>query len=157
MLLRTGLLIFIIITVLSCKSGLWFEKQYEIPNEQWKYDNVLAYEIEANDTTNQHNIDLEVEYNENDFGFQNLYVNIKTTFPDKKITNQVVSLEILGDEAQMARKCSGTKCTVTVLLLGNFKFKQPGKYTIEISQFSREENLKGISKLGLSVITNDPS
>jgi len=153
---KLGLYLVIALGLLSCSDNVWFKKQYRIPNGEWRYDNILSYEMEIKDTSSLHDIDLEVEYDENEFGFQNVYVNIKTTFPDQKITNQIVSLEILGEEAQMARNCSGTKCTVTILLLANFKFKLPGDHIIEISQFSRDENLKGISKLGLSVIKKDP-
>ena len=148
---KQGLFLVLLLSLFACNDNVWFKKQLEIPNDEWSYDNILSYEIEVEDTTSLHNIDLEVEYDENVFGFQNLYVNINTTFPDQKVTNQIVSLEILGEEAQMVRNCSGGKCTVTILLLSNFKFKQQGIHVIEISQFSRDEKLKGISKLGLSV------
>jgi gliding motility-associated lipoprotein GldH len=153
---KLGWFLFIVIGLLSCTSNVWFKKQYKIPDDEWGYDHILSYEMEVKDTISQHDIDLEVEYDEYVFSFQNVYVNIKTTFPDQKSTNQIVSLEILGEEAQMERNCSGTKCTVTILLLANFKFKLPGKHIIEISQFSRDEILKGISKIGLSVIKKDP-
>ena len=150
-LIRGGILLVLLSVLQACSDGKWYEKSYDIPGGVWSYKDTLTFEIEATDTLSFNTIDLSVEYDENEFSYQNLYVNIATTYPDQKVTNQVVSLEILGDEAQLARDCSGEKCTVNILLMGDFKFREPGKYKISIVQHSREQKLKGIYNMSLTV------
>ncbi len=147
-----GLFVLLLFAFVSCNNKEWFSESQDFEGEEWLYNNPLSYKFNVTDTSSLNEINLDVTYNQNNFGYQNLYVNIQTIFPNGKNTEQIVSLEVLGEEAQMNQKCSDEECTVSILLLGSFKFYEIGEHTIKISQHSRENKLVGIEKLKMRIL-----
>ena len=147
-----SLFVLLLFAFISCNNNEWFSETQDFKGKEWVYNNPLSYKFNVTDTSSLNDINLEVTYDQNNFGYQNLYVSIQTIFPKGKITEQIVSLEVLSEEAQLNQKCSKDKCTVSILLLGSFKFLEVGEHTIKISQHSRESKLSGIEKLKMSIL-----
>ncbi len=148
---RTNLLFgFIALFLFGCGNDFIFEKSIDIPDASWGYDNKLPFEFEVTDTTKAYQILLEVEH-AGDFGFQNCYVQITTTFPNGEEKKQPVSLELAGQSGIWTGKCSGNACTLEIPLQGKAKFKQPGKHSITVEQFMRVNPLVGIKAISLKV------
>ena len=84
MMLRALSFIGIILFLASCNSDLVYEKEIKLNNSQFsKQDTSIIFEFNIEDTIPKYDMILEVNH-KSDFGYQNLYVDIQTTFPDNK-------------------------------------------------------------------------
>lgn len=141
--------IMMLIGFTGCKQEGWYVETVAVDNP-WMYDDPIIFEfdVEGKDDSS-HEMLLRLKHAQS-YGYQNLYVKIKTTFPDKEIVEDVVSLD-LTDGRGYAGTCSGGACEVDILLRSAFKFKQSGDYTLSIEQYGREEGLEGIISATLIV------
>lgn len=144
------LFVFFIAFLFACNKDVIFEKNINIPDASWSYDNKLPFEFEVKDTTKAHQILLEVEH-AGDFGFQNCYVQITTKFPNGEEKKQPLSLELAGQSGIWNGKCSGNTCILEIPLQGKAKFKQVGRHSIAVEQFMRVNPLVGIKAISLKI------
>jgi gliding motility-associated lipoprotein GldH len=140
-----------VILLASCSTDRWYIDSKSIGEEGWLQTDTIIFDFKVEDTVAVNKITLDVEFDQLLFGYQNLYVHIQTIFPSLEATNQVVSLEILGDDANVTKKCSGDICSVPILLLDKFKFTTLGDHKMKITQFSRVNMLKGVRKMNMSI------
>jgi gliding motility-associated lipoprotein GldH len=138
--------------VLSCtERGLVFSEERVILEDNWSYAQPISFDIPVSDTTTLYQLLLDVKYS-TDFDYENLYVNVTTTFPDKSEVTDVLSLELADDRGVWNGKCSSTECVAPILLRNDFRFKQLGKYSINFDQYSRENNLSGLKAFELKLL-----
>jgi len=145
LLLLVGLL-----AVQACGPTIVFEQSIAIDQTEWNYDQNLIFEFEAPDTSNLYNILLIVDHSM-DYEYQNLYVNINTTFPGGNTDQQMISLNLADKMGNWNGVCSGSKCEATIGLQLNAKFEKFGKYKIEIVQNTRKEFLPHLSSFTLAI------
>lgn len=112
-------------------------------SDPWLYDQPMTYTIDIEDNTAQYDLLYDLDYS-TDFGFQNLYVNIATAFPNGKTTEDILSLNLTDGAGTFLGDCSSSNCSVEILLQENFKFESVGTHTIKVFQNGREEKLNGI-------------
>lgn len=148
--MRWGLL-FLCIVFLACEETPFFEKAVDIPNSTWSYDNVIAFPVTVQDTSQFYDLFLNLTHSDT-YSHQNLYVKITTAFP--KIDDKVeqLSIDLADTKGQWEGKCSGGTCKAKVYLLENFKFADPGKYVFSFEQFTREKELEGIDRVALEIV-----
>lgn len=151
--MKSNFFLFSIMLVLfftACNGGIVYEENKEIPNASFNKGTELNYEFNITDTLSGYDVLLKVEHGQ-EYGYQNLYVKIKTVFPDAKSIEDIVSLELSKSGTEWQGKCSGDDCTVPIVLVENTKFKTPGKYQISISQYGRTETVEGLNAFTLVV------
>jgi len=133
------------------EQGIVFSEEKLFSEDTWSYAEPIVFKIPVNDTTTRYQLLMDVSYS-TDFDFQNLYVNVTTSFPDKKKIDDVLSLELADDRGIWNGKCSATECTSPILLRNDFRFQQTGIHTISFDQHSRKDNLKGLKAFRLKLI-----
>jgi len=131
-----------IILLQSCGPTIEFDKSISV-GESWSYNEPLLYDFNIDNVDQNYDLHFVLEHSEV-FSFQNLYVLISTTYPDGKIIEDEVSLQLANQKGEFSGKCSGEKCKVTIVLQENFKFQNKGNHVIKIAQHSRSEVLDGI-------------
>ena len=144
------LLLLVVQTVVSCNSGVLFEKKVLIPEEGWTYNDNIQFEFNINDTLTVYNLNLKVNHSRS-FPYQNLYTNIHTTFPDGQKLSQTVSFELAGKGGIWQGQCNNHSCELNIPIQTNAYFNQKGKYTIAIEQFMRNDSIQGINALALEI------
>lgn len=138
--------------IMACsEQGIVFSEEKLFSEDTWSYAEPIVFKIPVNDTTTRYQLLMDVSYS-TDFDFQNLYVNVTTSFPDKKKIDDVLSLELADDRGIWNGKCSATECTAPILLRNDFRFQQTGIHTISFDQHSRKDNLKGLKAFRLKLI-----
>lgn len=142
--------ILFVVTFSACNDGIIYEENKEIPNSSFNKGTELLYEFDISDTVSRYDVLLNVNHSQ-EYSYQNLYVKIKTVFPDAKSIEDIVSLELSKSGTEWQGKCSGDDCTVPIVLVENTKFKTPGKYKISISQYGRTETVEGLNAFTLVV------
>lgn len=141
---------FLLYFATECGSDCFYQKTIEVPNSQWTYGDSIRFEFDIPDTSARYNLNLEVEH-ASDFAFQNLYVKFHTRYPSGKEVAQVVSLELAKKAVIWQGECSGHWCHLTIPLQTSAIFPEPGKQSLVLEQFMRENPLKGIRSFSLCI------
>jgi len=121
---------------------------------EWPYDKVLESSFIAQDTSALYDLALRVKHSK-DYDYQNVYLNVETTFPDGNTTSNPLSLDFANKMGSWLGKCGSNDCEITFSFQDKFRFKSLGKHEFGVGQFSREENLKGISEIELILFESE--
>ena len=84
-----------------------------------------------------------------EYDYQNVYLQVETVFPDGKKTINPLSLNLADKIGTWLGKCGGDGCDITFSFQDDFRFQSLGKHEFSIGQFSRENQLAGISEIEL--------
>ncbi len=149
----TGVFITLII-LLSCNHEGYYKNKLEVNKSFWQHNDSLEFEMNIEDTLSQNLLTLVVEHSTK-YDYQNLYLNIKTEFPDKRITEENLSLDLAEKSGKWHGKwhgkCRVGICKLKVYLLQDFRFPQTGNYRFVINQNTRQDSLMGIKSLELQL------
>jgi gliding motility-associated lipoprotein GldH len=136
-------------TFMACGPKVIYENEQPI-TQPWTYTDQVAFNFEVQDTSIAYDLHLDVEHNEN-FGYENAYIEVTTIFPNGKKVVSPLSLQLASSEGSWIGNCSGEKCEIDILLATKAFYNQKGKYSIMINQHSRSEKLEGINALKLKI------
>ncbi len=134
----------------SCGKASLCDKQYDLPQQTWTYQDTLNFTFEVQDTMALYDMVLNIKH-PSDYAYRNIYTKIYTQFPDNQRIQQVLSLDVSEPSGKSAGNCSSGKCSVEVVLQPDAFFNKVGKYQITLAQFMRTDSLKGIEKIGFRV------
>lgn len=143
-------LIYIALAITSCKEKVLFEEEKTIPGGVWTYRDTLDFSFSVVDTSELYNMYVDFEHADT-FPNQNVYVKLRTLFPDGKRLSKTRSFDLFDVQGASAGTCSGGKCRVHALLQDNAYFNRPGNYTITLEQFMRRDSVAGIRAVGLVI------
>lgn len=120
-----------------------------MPNERvWTYDNVASFDFSVSDTVSRYNMYLDVNHTRG-YPFQNLYLNIISTFPDGVQVSEQHSLELQEKNGEWMGECGSKECELRFVLREGMRFDTTGAYNISFEQFTRRDSLEGVVSLGL--------
>jgi len=154
--LRYLLAIAVLLSISSCDDpNRVFEENVEIPNEQWVVSERAVLSTVIDDTLASHNFLINVRNTER-YPYRNLYVFVKTTFPNGKFSKDTVGV-ILADETGKwlgdggGYLNSSSHLSNTIMYQYNRRFPLKGEYKFEIEQAMRTDTLIGIKNVGLRI------
>jgi len=136
--------------IFTACEGFQYDEKKNIPDAVWAYGDLMEFNFEISDTLSRYNIYLEVAHDAA-FNAQNLYSKVYVTFPDAKVRDQLVSLELADNRGEWLGKCTSKNCTRRIPFMPNAAFDQIGKYKLKFEQFTRQDKVKGIKSLRLIV------
>lgn len=128
-----------------------YEKVHQIENGQWIYGEMRTFDFEVVDTSADYRLLLYLEFN-TDYRWQNFYTKITTTFPGDSVRTDILSLELASKSGRWYGKCNSESCSLTIPLQENVRFKVAGNYSISFDQYMREEDVSGITAVGLKLV-----
>ena len=148
--------IFSMIALCSCgDDNLVFEQNMEIPDARWITSEKAIMTFDISDTVSQHNFLLNVRNTES-YPYRNLYVFVKTTFPNGKSSRDTVGVVLADQMGRWIGKGNGylsssQHMTNSVMYNYNRRFPLSGTYKVEIEQAMRTDTLEGIRNIGLRI------
>lgn len=134
----------------SCEKKATYSSKIDIEEEFWSYEKQLDFEITPIDTGQVYELQLLLDHTKT-YSFENIYLKVFTHFPDGKIKEEQLSIDLANKAGKWIGKCRNDGCQLRVYLLEEFKFPEKGNYRFSFSQHSRTENLKGINSLELKL------
>jgi len=137
----------ILLSLYACGPTIVHSDKLDI-GEQWSYDDLLVSSYEVQDTSMKYDLALKVTHTL-EYQYQNIYLNVETQFPDGKVAKNPLSLDLAEKTGLWKGKCGSTDCEITFSLQDKFRFKSLGEHKFSIAQFSREDQLMGISDIEL--------
>jgi len=146
------LFLLIIFLVASCDSNRVFEKNTDIPNNLWIKEEKPHFEFEIPDTSIDYNIYYNIR-NAVSYPFYNLYLThyLKDSVGTLISTNLDELTLFNPKTGQPNGKGMGDIFDHRIPMLTKYKFDQPGKYTLEVEQFMRMDELPMIMAVGIRI------
>jgi gliding motility-associated lipoprotein GldH len=150
-LFRLAVIVLLSAALGSCKQSVVYEETFEIdPQQGWPYADSLTYAFSIADTQQLYNLYLTLDHLV-DYPYQNLYINIRTVFPDGKDLAQVLSLELSDKQGFWQGDCNSEDCELRIPIQEEAYFNQPGDYRIVVEQYMRTDSLRGLQSIGLQL------
>ena len=136
------------------KEKVIFEKEYPIQNSAWTYADTLSFAFNIADTTALYDIVVHIKHR-SDYGFQNLYTRIHTTFPTGERRSQVLNFDLADNTGKWIGEKNGDYRDFVVKIQDNAFFNKIGQHVITLEQLMRKESLVGFKSIGLEVIEKE--
>lgn len=134
----------------SCDNKRIFEKNQEIPESGWNSNTVLKYDVDITDPATTANFYINVR-NADGYPYSNLYLFIKTTFPNGKMSNDTLECILADDKGKWLGSGMGDIYDNQIPFKRNVRFPLAGKYSFEIQHGMRTEVLPLIMDIGLRI------
>ncbi|MDO5342790.1 MAG: gliding motility lipoprotein GldH [Bacteroidia bacterium] len=134
----------------SCSNRMMYDESVVIPETKWDNKNVPYFDVNVEDTVSIYSFALNVRHMEN-YRYSNLYIFLHTTFPNGNVTHDTVECTLAYPDGSWVGKGSGSMRSDKILLNPNLRFPLGGVYHFEIEQAMRDDILKGIADIGISI------
>jgi gliding motility-associated lipoprotein GldH len=151
-----GICALLLAVALSCSDPeRVFEENVEIPESRWALDQKAVLTVDITDTVHPHNFLINVRNTEK-YPYRNLYVFVKTQFPNGKSSRDTVGIMLADPSGKWYGSgngflWSGRYPGASIMYSYNRRFPLQGSYTFEIQHAMRTDTLAGIRSIGLRV------
>ena len=139
---------FMLIAILlsSCGMDYSFKETKVISESGWSYKDKLSYSFEVSDTSQLHNLYIQIEHKET-FPTQNIYVNIYTGMKGEELKKNEISLELFSKLGLPIGTCSNELCKTLIPIQTSTFFDKVGTYVFEVEQNNRSNPLRDIQSV----------
>ncbi|MDP4266514.1 MAG: gliding motility lipoprotein GldH [Bacteroidota bacterium] len=137
-------------TFYSCDSNRVFDENKTIKSGVWNYKDKIVLKADIKDTTSFNNVYVNVR-NSGSYGFSNLYLFITTIFPDGKMARDTVECILADPTGKWLGKGLGDLKDNRILFKRGVRFPMSGKYTFELEQAMRIDDLTSIKDVGMRI------
>ncbi|MFN8300158.1 MAG: gliding motility lipoprotein GldH [Chitinophagales bacterium] len=134
----------------ACNKNNVLEENAQINDYKWAYADGKTFTTEIKDTTIKYDLYVSLRHSFN-FEWRNLWINIKTTFPNGTQFDKRVNLQLSEPDGHWYGDCLGDNCDIEIPIQLNAYFPQPGKYTFTITQDMRVSPLNYIKSVGMRI------
>ena len=134
----------------SCDNTRIFEENQTIPENVWNKNNVLKFDVDVVDTISPSNFYVNVR-NADGYPYNNVFLFIKTTFPNGKISDDTLECVLADEKGKWLGSGMGDMYDNQIPFKRNVRFPNTGKYTFEIQQGMRIDNIPLIMDVGLRI------
>ena len=145
--MKNCFLLFAFLLLLSaCGPDYILQQSLELPQKSWSYTDSLYAEVDIADTNKLYNLYLDIEHGTS-YTNQNIYLLIKTQFPDGQRASKVLSVDLADKAGRWQGDCNTEECEIRVYLQEGAFFNVPGEYSFSIAQHMRIDPVSAIHKL----------
>ncbi len=149
--IKTGLYLLLISLLLqSCKQNAIVDTTKKIQDGVWKSSDIVKFSVPVTDTIQPYNYYLNVR-NSTDYPYSNLFLFIKTFYPNGKISVDTVEVTLADASGKWLGNRSRNIVDNRILFRKSFRFRLLGNYSFEFEQAMRTEELKGIEDFGIRI------
>lgn len=146
---RSILLIFVLFSIVSCKSDVVFDKYEKIKNSVWKESDTIVLVANITDTLSLHDIYINIR-NTGDYRYSNLFLFMSLEGAGQKLTD-TVDIVLADDKGKWIGNGVGGLWDSRYIIRKNTKFPHSGKYTFKLQQGMRDSELHDISDIGIRI------
>ncbi len=135
----------------SCTQIDLFEKQAQIPSQQWFYDNVPQFTFHIQDTAATYHLYVVLRHTDL-YQYNNIWLQIGSQAPGDSMKFQKLNLSLADD--MKGWEGTGMDDIYEVrknISAGGIGFKKQGDYTFSIAQIMRDNPLRYILNVGFRI------
>lgn len=134
----------------SCDNNRLYDKNIEIPQYLWHKDSLVKFEVHIEDTITPVNFYINVR-NADGFPYANLFLFIKTHFPDGRIASDTLECLLADEKGKWMGSGMGDIYDNQILFKRNVVFPVSGNYIFEYQHGMRTDNLPLIMDIGMRI------
>lgn len=139
--------ILIVVSALTaCSMKTLYTQSYDMPSEQWHKDSVQTFSTLLYESDDLHDVFVTIRHTPS-YPYQNLWLFVNR--PD----GQCDTLEffLADDRGVWLGNRAGRYIEMPCLIEQGVRFSAEGRYTWQVRQGMREDQLRGISSVGLTI------
>jgi gliding motility-associated lipoprotein GldH len=140
----------LLLLLFSCDQNLVFEDYKNMPQTKWNASEVAKFNVPLAEKNIPYNFYINVRV-QNDYGFANLFLFMKTLYPSGKISIDTVECFLADVDGRWLGNRSGNSIDNRILLRSKMKFEETGQYSFEFEQAMRDTVLAGIEDFGIRI------
>ncbi len=150
-------LVFVATIIVSCNNeGRVYSLFYDLPDENWNWDNPLFFEYEIVDTSVTYNHIIQFRLTDN-YSKSNIYIIKKVILPNgDTLPEMLINCPLFNEEGQVFGYKSGIFYHAEAVISKNKAAKQIGKHKVILVQHTREFILPGVNSVGYLVNKGEP-
>lgn len=135
----------------ACMEHTMYHSYHSIPAKGWSKSDTLVFRVTIPDSLKALKLFAEVR-NNNKYAYQNLYLVVENNLQDSTIfETDTLELTLADKEGKWTGTGWGSLFQSSQPL-GTAVTQHPGNYTFKVSQGMKDEQLMGISDIGIKVM-----
>jgi gliding motility-associated lipoprotein GldH len=138
------------ITLSACDKKRVFEENKEIKDYTWDVKDTKVFEVIVTDTITPNNFFINVR-NSDGYPYSNLYLFIKTIFPNGRFAHDTLECILANDEGRWLGKGLGDIWDNQIPFKKAKRFPLKGKYIFQLEQGMRLQKLPMIMDVGMRI------
>ncbi len=146
-------LFFFLLIVCSCDSNRVYEYNIEFDDRTWKVIEEPRFEFKVPNSADQYNIYYNVR-NSLDFPYARIFVKWHLyDSTGREISKKLIFNDLFDEKTGRPLGDSGLGDLYDhrFPILENYSFAHPGKYSVKLDQFNRQDTLHGVIAVGVRV------
>ncbi len=145
------LLIFAVASLAACTQIDLFEKLNNIPNAEWKRDDIQRVELNIADSTQQYRVFVVMRH-DNQYAFRNIWINLGIQQPgDSTIQVQPFELQLAASDKWLGTGMGDVFERRILLFPKPVRFPKTGKIVFTLQQNMRVDPLPHIFQTGIRI------
>ena len=142
---------FLLFSFSACNKTTFYHKTNTLQNETWNKDSAFVYQFTITDSLQYYKFYIDVR-NTTVYPYQNLYLFFTTQFPDSTVYTDTLNCLLSDAYGRWTGKGSGRIKDNRFLFKPKVRFQQKGDYVFTVQQAMRDDNLKGITDFGITLL-----
>lgn len=143
----------VVVSMMACNTNTLYDNSMRVGNPAWHADSIARFEVAIEDTTLDYQSGILIR-NSGDYAYQNLWLFVTEIAPDSTITCDTIEYYLADNYGRWLGSGIGSLYTNIYYYKEDLHYSQEGVYTYEIRQGMREEELRGITNVGIQIMKN---
>jgi gliding motility-associated lipoprotein GldH len=148
--IRVSFLLLLIVLITSCGNNDVYEQDLAVKAAKWPADQKLRFEFNSADTTTSKDVFVSLRHNDF-YKYNNIFLFITTIAPNGASLTDTAEFIIADKKGKWLGSGAGNLYDLRLLYKNNIKFGQAGRYVFYVQQGMRENELKGITDVGIRI------
>ncbi len=138
--------------LISCDTSKVYDSMQDLDSNAWNEKKELVFPVTIKDASVPYKLFYTVRYN-NNYPYYNLYINrVMEDSSGKFLNKKLQGMDLFKANTGVPFGAGmGSEKDYVILSEDNYRFPYPGKYTIRLKQYMRQETVGGISAIGFKV------
>ena len=138
----------IVLLLAACDTNRVFDQYKPIEDAVWHKDSVVIFDVPVNDTLQNHNLLINVR-NDVNYNYSNLWLFVTIEQPGGATSKDTFEMMLADPSGKWLGEGKGGLKNRKVIYRRNVFFPRSGDYGISLQQGMRNDELKGISDVGV--------
>lgn len=128
-----------------------FEKNIEIPKQDWNDRHMPTIAFTIKDTTKLYDVYITLRHTDA-YAYRNLWLHLHTRQPSEKtFRKERFELLLQDEQGRWLGRGMDDIYELRIPLFNRIRFTQTGEYTLKLEQIMRDNPLKGIMNIGIRI------
>lgn len=149
--IKRCILAFVVACVMvACGSKVVYDNTVRVAEPAWHRDSVARFEVAITDTAMSYESAILIR-NSGDYAYQNLWLFVTEISPDSTCSRDTIQYFLADEYGRWLGSGIGSLYTSLFYYKEDLHYSQEGTYIYIIEQGMREDELKGITNIGIQI------